>query len=105
MTLLGADGRKQRRFQSGVGHFSRQWPTEPRARQPLQRQPDSRRRNPLAPGNLIEPDSGGSQTKHFAHAVHWHPLCWHPLPSAKAKGADLNRASRGIAYPSEIIPE
>src|SRR5262249_38710539 len=33
------------------------------------------------------------------------PLCWHSLPRAKAKGADPNRASRGAAYPGEIIPE
>jgi hypothetical protein len=26
-------------------------------------------------------------------------------PRAKAKGADPNRASRGVTYPSEIIPE
>ena len=28
-TLLGADCRKQRGLQSGVGHLSRQWPAEP----------------------------------------------------------------------------
>jgi len=37
------------------------------------------------------------QTKHFAHLAHCCPLCWHPLPRAKAKGADPNRASRGAA--------
>jgi hypothetical protein len=105
MTLFGADGRKQRRLQRGISHLRRQWPAQPRARQPYQRQPDRRRRNPYPPGNLIEPDPGGSQTKHFAHAAHWHPLCWHPLPRAKAKGADPNRASGGVAYPSEIIRE
>src|SRR5215472_10649327 len=40
MTLLGADGSKQRRLQSSVGHLRRQWPAQPRARQPCQRQPD-----------------------------------------------------------------
>ena len=27
--------------------------------------------------------------------AHRRPLCWHPLPHAKAKGTDPNRASRG----------
>ena len=52
---------------------------------------------PTRAGNLIEPDPGGRQTKHFAHLAHRCPLCWHPLPRAKAKGADPNRASRGAA--------
>ena len=59
MTLLGVGCSKQRRFQRAVGHLRRQWPAEPRARQPCQRQPDSRRRNTNAAGNLIEPDPGG----------------------------------------------
>ena len=70
-----------------------------------QRQPDGRRRNPDSAGNLVEPDPGGPQTKHFAHLAHRCPLCWHPLPRAKAKGADPNRATRGAAQPSEIISE
>ena len=70
ITLLGADRREQCRLQSGVGHLRRQWPAEPGARQPLQRQPDSRRRNTYAAGNLVEPDPGGPQTKHFAHSAH-----------------------------------
>ena len=63
------------------------------------------RRSPYSPGNLVEPDPGGPQTKHFAHLAHRCPLCWHPLPPAKAKGADPNRASRGAAYLGDIIPE
>ena len=95
MALLGAGSSKQRRLQRAVGHLSRQWPGQPGSRQSLQRQPDSRRRNSYAAGNLVEPDPGGSQTKHFAHLAHRCPLCWHPLPRAKAKGADPNRDSRG----------
>src|SRR6516162_9581331 len=53
----------------------------------------------------LSPTPGASQPKHVTHSAHRHPLCWHPLPRAKAKGADPNRASRGLAYPSEIIPE
>jgi hypothetical protein len=57
MTLLGADGRKQPRFQRVVGHLGRQRPAEqPRARQPFQRQPDRRWCNTDAAGNLVEPD-------------------------------------------------
>ena len=97
MALLGAGGREQRRLQRGVGHLRRQWPAQPGTRQSLQRQPDSRRRNTYSAGNLVEPDPGGRQTKHFAHLAHRCPLCWHPLPRAKAKGADPNRASRGAA--------
>jgi len=40
-----------------------------------------------------------------AQAAHCHPLYWRPLARAKAKGADPNRASRGIAYPSDIKSE
>src|SRR6516164_11038901 len=97
MALLGAGGSKQRRLQRAVGHLSRQWPAQPGAGQSLQRQPDRRRCNTYSAGNLVEPDPGGSQTKHFAHLAHRRPLCWHPLPPAKAKGADPNRASRGAA--------
>jgi hypothetical protein len=57
---------------------------------------------PPEPKPVSEPDSGGPQTKHFAHAAHWHPLCWYPLTLAKAKGADPNRASSGADYPSNI---
>ena len=85
MALLGAGGSKQRRLQRGVGHLSRQWPAQPGSRQSLQRQPDSRRRNPYSAGDLVEPDPGGSQTKHFAHLAHRCPLCWHPLPHAKSQ--------------------
>jgi hypothetical protein len=97
MAPLGAGGREERRHQRGVGHLGRQWPAQPSTRQSLQRQPDSRRRNPYTAGNLVAPDPGGSQTKHFAHLAHRCPLCWHPLPRAKAKGADPNRASRDAA--------
>src|SRR5260370_6025108 len=87
--LVGAGRREQRRLQRGVGHLSRQWPAQPSARQPFQRQPDGRRRDTYSAGNLIEPDPGGPQTKHVAHSAHWHPLCWHPLPRAKAKERTL----------------
>jgi hypothetical protein len=97
MALLGAGCREQRRLQRGVGHLSRQWPAQPGTRHPFQGQPDSRRRNTYSAGNLVEPDPGGRQTKYFAHLAHRCPLCWHPLPRAKAKGADPNRASRGAA--------
>src|SRR5262249_61020637 len=58
MPLFGADGRKQHRFQRLVRHLGRQWPAEPRARQPFQCQPDRRRCNTDAAGNLVEPDPG-----------------------------------------------
>jgi hypothetical protein len=45
--------------------------------------------------------TGMAQSGHPAHRC---PLCWHRSPRAK-EGADPNRASRGVAYPSEIIPE
>lgn len=104
-TLLGADRGEQRRLQRTVGHLSRQWPAEPRTGQSFQCLPDRGWGNAYSAGNLVEPDPGGPQTKHFAHLAHRCPLCWHPLPHAKAKGADPNRASRGAAYPGEIIPE
>jgi transposase-like protein len=44
------------------------------------------------------------QTKHFAHLAHGCPLYWRPLPHAKAKGADPNRASRGATYRGENQP-
>ena len=97
MALLGAGGSKQRRLQRAVGHLSRQWPAQSGTRQSLQGQPDSRRRNTYSAGNLVQSDPGGRQTKHFAHLAHRCPLCWHPLPRAKAKGADPNRASRDAA--------
>src|SRR5262252_1932405 len=89
MTLFGTDRSEQYRFQRAVGHLSRQRPAQPRACQPFQRQPDSRWRNTYAAGNLIEPDPGGSQTKHFAHSAHRQPLCWHPLPRVNPKGRTL----------------
>src|SRR5215831_7684018 len=89
MTLLGADCRKQRRLQRVVGHLRRHWPAEPRACQSFQRQPDRRRCDTDAAGNLVEPDPGGPQTKHVAHSAHRHPLCWHPLPRAKPKERTL----------------
>src|SRR5438477_10555614 len=89
MALLGAGGREQRRLQRGVGHLTRQWPTQPGTRQSFQRQPDSRRRNPYSAGNLVQPDPHGRQTKHFAHMAHRCPLCWHPLPLAKPKERTL----------------
>ena len=104
MALLGAGGGEQRHLQRAVGRLSRQWPAHPGSRQSLQRQPDRRRRNPYSASNLVEPDPGGSQTKHFAHLAHRCPLCWHPLPRAKAKGADPNRASRGAAHHPETMP-
>src|ERR1700719_1866487 len=58
---------------------ARQWPVEPDTCQPFQGQPDCRRRNTYSAGNLVEPDPGGPQTKHFAHLAHRCPLCWHPL--------------------------
>ena len=103
IALLGADRSEERRLQCAVGHLSRQWPAEPGTRQSLQGQPDSRRRNTYSASNLVEPDPGGPQTNHFAHLAHPCPLCWHPLPRAKAKGADPNRASRRTAYPGDII--
>src|SRR5204863_4312847 len=45
--------------------------------------------NTYSAGNLVEPDPGGRQTKHFAHMAHRCPLCWHPLPRAKPKGRTL----------------
>src|SRR5205085_12123168 len=70
MALLGAGCREQRRLQRAVGHLRRQWPAQPGTGQSLQRQPNSRRRNPDSAGNFVEPDPGGSQTKHFAHLAH-----------------------------------
>jgi hypothetical protein len=97
VALLGAGCREQRRLQRAVGHLCRQWPAQPGTRQSLQRQPDSRWRNPYSAGDLVEPDPGSRQTKQFAYLAHHCPLCWHPHPRAKAKGADPNRASRGAA--------
>src|SRR5499427_3340021 len=120
MTLFGTDRSEQYRFQRAVGHLSRQRPAQPRACQPFQRQPDSRWRNTYAAGNLIEPDPGGSQTKHFAHSAHRQPLCWHPLPRVNPKGRTLTgpaeappnraRSSRNggrnhLGTPSEIKSE
>src|SRR5439155_25229974 len=101
MALLGAGRREQRRLQRAVGHLRRQWPAQPGTGQSLQGQPDRRRRNADSEGNLVEPDPGGSQTKHFAHLAHHCPLCWHPLPVQKPKErtlfgpaeAPLNRAT------------
>jgi hypothetical protein len=51
------------------------------------------RRNPSAAGNLVVPNPGGPQTKHFGEGAHWHPLCWHPLPRAKSqRSGPCNRA-------------
>jgi hypothetical protein len=36
-------------------------------------------------GNLVEPDPGGSQMKHFARSAHWHLLCRHPLPRGRSR--------------------
>jgi len=49
-----------------------------------ERQPDRRRCNSDAMGNLIGPTIGAPQPKHIAHWAQRHPLCWHPLPRAKA---------------------
>ena len=51
----------------------------------------------------LSPTPAVLKTNHLAHLAHPCPLCWHPLPRAKAKGADPNRASRRTAYPGDII--
>jgi len=60
---------------------------------------------------LIEPNPGGSQTKHVAHSAHC-PLCWHPLPMQKPKERTLigpaEASSNRGRYPGmvgEIISE
>jgi hypothetical protein len=82
-----------------------QWPAEPGTRQSCQSQPDCRRRNTYSPGNLVEPDLTNPQTKHFVHRRIVVLSAGIRSPRAKTKGADPNRASRGVAYPSEIIQE
>src|SRR5580700_3927583 len=91
MALLGADRGKKLRFQHGVGHLGRQWPAEPSGGEPLQRQPDSRRRHANPAGDLVAGHTGGIQPKHVAHLAHRDPLCWHrPLPWQKPKERTLS---------------
>ena len=51
---------------------------------------------------IVTPDFQICESAPKRDLAHRCPLCWHPLPRVKAKGADPNRASRGVAYPSEI---
>ena len=86
MTLLLAGRGKELRFQRGVGHLGRQRPAKPGSGEPLQRQPDGRRRHADPAGDLVAGHPGGLQPKHVAHLAHRDPLCWHrPLPWQKPK--------------------
>src|SRR5271167_3575366 len=91
VTLLLADRGKELCFQRCVGQFGRQWPDQPGAGEPLQRQPDSRWRHTNPEGNLVAGHPGGFQPKHVAHLAHRDPLCWHrPLPWQKPKERTLS---------------
>src|SRR5271170_8371237 len=91
VTLLLADRGKELCFQRCVGQFGRQWPDQPGAGEPLQRQPDSRWRHTNPAGNLVAGHPGGFQPKHVAHLAHRDPLCWHrPLPWQKPKERTLS---------------
>ena len=91
VTLLLASPGKELRFQRRVGHLGRQRPAEPGDGEPLQRQPDRRRRHADTASDLVAGQSGGLQPEHVAHLAHRNPLCWHrPLPWQKPKERTLS---------------
>ena len=91
VALLLAGRGEELCFQRGVGHLGWQRPAQSRRRQPLQRQPDRRRRNPDPPGDLVTGYPGRLQPKHLAHLAHRDPLCWHqPLPWQKPQERTLS---------------
>ena len=109
VTLLLAGRGKQLPFEYRVGHVGRQWPTEPGGSEPLQRQPNGRRRHADPTRDLVAGHPGGIQPKHVAHLAHRDPLCWHrPLPWQKPKERTLSGGLTGRLHPGmagEIISE
>ena len=82
---------KELPFEHRVGHVGRQGPTETGGSEPLQRQPNRRRRHADPTGDLVAGHPGGIQPKHVAHLAHRDPLCWHrPLPWQKPKERTLS---------------
>src|SRR5713101_3340241 len=91
MPLLLSGCGEELSFEHRVGHVGRQWPTEPGGSEPLQRQPNRRRRHADPTRDLVAGHTGGLQPKHVAHLAHRDPLCWHrPLPRQKPKERTLS---------------
>ncbi len=113
MPLLLSGCGEELSFEHRVGHVGRQWPTEPGGSEPLQRQPNRRRRHADPTRDLVAGHTGGLQPKHVAHLAHRDPLCWHrPLPRQKPKERTLSGPAETPsterlhpAMPSEIISE
>ncbi len=78
-------------FEHRVGHVGWQRPAETGGSEPLQRQPNRRRRHANTAGDLVAGHTGGIQPKHVAHLAHRDPLCWHrPLQWQKPKERTLS---------------
>ncbi len=92
-------------FEHPVGHVGRQWPTQTRSSEPLQRQPNVDDATPTRRAiSLLDTPaaSNRSTSRTWRIAI----LSAGIVPSCgKSKGTDAKRASRDALYPGDFIPE